>query len=99
MMDHFKDARTLVGELLMAMIIADMGSEERTVVIEGDTLNPPRQVVINHPEIDQMTGLTYLSNDVQRTRLMVALEDVPSSKRVPRAAVAGAVRVGQVSAA
>ena len=79
MMDHFKDARTLVGELLMAMIIADMGSEEQTVVIEGDTLNPPRQVVINHPEIDQMTGLTYLSNDVQRTRLMVALEDVPSS--------------------
>ena len=79
LMDHFKDARTQVGELIMALLIEDMGREEQTVVIEGDTLNPPRPVVINHPEVDPVTGITYLSNDVQRARLMVALEDVPSS--------------------
>lgn len=79
LMDNFKEARRMVGELLMALIIRDMGRDEQTIVIEGDTLNPPRTVVLNRPEIDPLTGLQYLSNDVQRTRLMVALEDVPSS--------------------
>lgn len=79
LMDNFKEARTQVGELLMALIIEDMGSDEQTIVIEGDTLNPPRTVLINHPEVDPETGMPYLSNDVQRTRLMVALEDVPTS--------------------
>ena len=79
LMDNFKGGRATVGEMLMAMEIADMGAEETTVVIEGDTLNPPRTVVLNHPEIDPDTNIVYLSNDVQRTRLRVALEDVPTS--------------------
>lgn len=79
LMDSFKDARTLVGELLMAMIIEDMGKEEQVVVIEGDVINPPRTVVLNKPELDPVTGIPYLSNDVSRMRLTVALEDVPSS--------------------
>ncbi|MDY0046052.1 MAG: hypothetical protein RBS10_01410 [Thauera propionica] len=79
LMDNFKEARRMVGELLMALIITDMGKAEQVIVIEGDTLNPPRTVVLNKPETDPNTGIQYLSNDVQRTRLMVALEDVPSS--------------------
>lgn len=79
LMDAFKDARTMVGELLMAMIIEDMGKEEQVVVIEGDSINPTRTVVLNKPETDPVTGTPYLSNDVSRMRLTVALEDVPSS--------------------
>jgi hypothetical protein len=79
LMDNFKDGRTQVGELLLALIIEDMGNEEQVIVIEGDTLNPPRTVVLNRPEVDPDTGIPYLSNDVQRTRIKVALEDVPSS--------------------
>ena len=79
LMDNFKESRTQVGELLMALIIEDMGNEEKVIVIEGDTLNPPRMVVLNKPEVDQDTGIPYLSNDVQRTRIKVALEDVPTS--------------------
>jgi len=79
LMDNFKDSRTLVGELLMTHIIHDMGEEEQTVVIEGDAINEPRTVIINHPERDPATGMTYLSNDIKRTRLMVGLEDVPTS--------------------
>ncbi len=79
LMDSFKEGRTMVGELLMALIIEDMGSDEQTIVIEGDTLNQPRTVVLNRPEVDPDTGMPYLSNDVQRTRLLVALEDVPTS--------------------
>lgn len=78
-MDMFKEARQQVGEMLMALIIEDIGKEETTVVIEGDTINPERTVVLNRPEIDPATGIAYLSNDIQRTKLMVAMEDVPSS--------------------
>ncbi|WP_313080475.1 hypothetical protein [Pulveribacter sp.] len=79
LMDSFKESRALVGEMLLAMEIEDLGDEETTIVIEGDVLNPPRTVVLNHPEIDPDTGIPYLSNDVQRTRMKVALEDVPST--------------------
>ncbi|WEL96978.1 portal protein [Delftia tsuruhatensis] len=79
MMDNTKDARGMVGELLMALIIEDLGEEEQAIVIEGDVLNPPRTVVLNKAEVDQATGLQYRSNDVLRTRLKVALEDVPST--------------------
>lgn len=78
MMGNFKRSRTLIGEMLMAMIVQDMGKEETTVVIEGDAIRPERTIVINHPETDA-AGYPYLSNDLQRTRLMVGLEDVPSS--------------------
>lgn len=78
MIGNFKRGRTMVGEMLMAMIVQDMGKTETAVVIEGDAIRPERTVVINHPEEDE-AGYPYLSNDLQRTRLMVGLEDVPSS--------------------
>lgn len=77
--DNFRDARTLVGELLMSLIIEDMGREEQVVVIEGSPVRPARTVILNHPERDPATGYAYLSNDIQRARLKVALEDVPTS--------------------
>lgn len=79
MMDNFKAGRTQMGELLISMIVEDMGKEEHTVIIEGDAVKEDRSVVINKPEVDPETGMSYLSNDLQRTRLQVALEDVPST--------------------
>ncbi len=79
MMDNFRAARTQVGELLLSMIIEDLGDEQQVIVIEGDAVLPDRTVVINKPEVDPDTGMPYLSNDLQRTRLKVALEDVPST--------------------
>lgn len=78
MMGNFKRARTQVGELLMGMIVNDMGQDEQTIIIEGDAVRQERTVVINKPESDE-AGYSYLSNDLQRTRLLVTLEDVPSS--------------------
>ncbi|MFY1021145.1 hypothetical protein [Ectopseudomonas khazarica] len=78
MMDNFRAGRTMVGELLMAMIIKDLGSQQQTIIIEGDAVRADRSVVINKPEQDP-AGYTYLSNDLQRTRLKVSLEDVPST--------------------
>lgn len=77
-MDNFRAARSLIGELLLAMIVEDMGSEPATIVIEGDAVTADRTVQINKPEVDE-SGYPYLSNDLQRTRLKVALEDVPST--------------------
>lgn len=79
MMGNFKRGRTQVGELLMSMLVQDMGTEEQTIIIEGDAVREDRSVTINKPETDPATGLPYLSNDLQRTRLMVSLEDVPST--------------------
>lgn len=78
MMGNFRRGRTQVGEMLMSMIVQDMGKQETTVVIDGDPLKPPRTIVLNHPETDA-AGYPYLSNDLQRTMLLVGLEDVPSS--------------------
>lgn len=77
-MDNFREARTLIGEMLLSMIVEDMGDREQTVIIEGDAVREDRTVVINKPEIDEM-GYPYVSNDVQRIRLKVVLDDVPSS--------------------
>ena len=77
-MDNFRAGRTQMAEIIMSMIIDDLGSQQQVVVIEGDELNEERTVVLNKPETDP-TGYTYLSNDLQRTRLKVALEDVPST--------------------
>lgn len=78
MMDNFRAGRTMVGELLLSMIIKDLGSKQQTIIIEGDAVREDRSVVINKPEQDEL-GYAYLSNDLQRTRLKVALEDVPST--------------------
>ncbi|MBO7410749.1 MAG: hypothetical protein J6T92_02385 [Ottowia sp.] len=79
MMGNFRRGRTLVGEQLMALLIQDMGDKQETVVIEGDAVRADRTVILNKPETDPQTGQHYLSNDLLRTRLMVALEDVPST--------------------
>lgn len=78
-MDNFRIGRSGVGEQLLSFIVEDLGSEQAVIVIEGDAVREDRSVIINKPEIDPSTGITYLSNDLQRTRLKVALEEVPST--------------------
>ncbi len=78
MMDNFREGRTLMGEMLLSMIVEDMGTQQQTIIIEGDAVREDRTVVINKPEVDEH-GYPYVSNDVQRTRLKVVLDDVPST--------------------
>lgn len=80
MMDNFRAGRTMVGELLMAMIIEDIGDQEQEIVIEGDAINADRVVTLNKREMDPATNTPRISNDLMRTRLLVSLEDVPSTK-------------------
>lgn len=78
MMDMFGKGRAQVGDLLLSMIVEDIGAGEHTIVIEGDGVKADRTVIINKPEVDE-NGVAYLSNDLQRTRLKVSLDEVPST--------------------
>lgn len=79
MMDNFRWSRTKVGELLMALEIEDIGSEQMEVLIKGNAVTPDKTVVLNTPTMDEATGIQFLTNDVQRARMKVALNDVPST--------------------
>jgi len=79
LMDNFRASRSKVGELLLAMMIEDMADKPETVTIRGNAVVPDRQVMLNQPTTDEQTGIKYLTNDVARIRLKVALEDVPST--------------------
>lgn len=78
LMDNFRASRTQVGELLLSMIVEDIGDSNEAVVLPGDAVSEERVIQLNSPETDD-SGYTYLSNDLQRTRLMVGLDDVPST--------------------
>lgn len=77
--DNFQDARKRVGELLLSLVIEDMIGHEENITIEGDIFNEPKQVALNKPTYDTMTGIEYLDNDIERIKLKVELEDVPET--------------------
>lgn len=79
LLDNFKWSRSKVGELLLSLLIKDMANKPETVTIRGNAVIPDRQVMLNQPTVDEQTGIKYLTNDVSRIRLKVALEDVPST--------------------
>ena len=78
LMDNFKFARAMVGELLLSMIIEDMGCECQEVTIKGNVVTPARTVKLNVTTIDE-DGFKYLTNDVQKTMLKVVMSEVPTT--------------------
>ncbi|MDR6886135.1 MULTISPECIES: hypothetical protein [Variovorax] len=76
--DNFATSRAEVGDLLLSLIVEDTIGREETVVIKGDPLREEQVVKLNAPVQDE-DGITYLDNDVERTMLKVALNDVPST--------------------
>lgn len=79
LMDNFKFARSMVGERLLSLIIEDTIGKQETVTIGGSAIRPEKAVELNVPMTDPDTGLQYLSNDIERIRLKVAVSDVPST--------------------
>jgi hypothetical protein len=71
--DNFQFARRQVGDLLMSLIIEDIGNKPTEVKIDNE-INGAKTVKLNVPD---ERGL--LTNDVQRARLKVALSDVPGT--------------------
>lgn len=77
--DNFDYARRVVGEILLSLLIEDMIGKPETVTIPGDGLKDDQAIRLNVPVHDEESGTEYLDNDVERTRLMVAISDVPST--------------------
>lgn len=73
--DNYRFSRALVGELLLDLMIADLGKQNQVVV----TVDRKKQIILNNPMIDPTTGYQYRSNDITRATLKVALADVPST--------------------
>jgi hypothetical protein len=88
--DNFKDSRTQVGELLMAMIVEDITGKPEEVEISGKGVSEDRVIMLNGESINE-SGEQVLTNDVSRTMLKVVLNDVPStpSYRTQQLAVMG----------
>lgn len=78
LMDNRNTARAMVGELLLSMIVQDT-TEREEMVVPGGVMKEDRVVVLNQPVQDTESGVEYLDNDVQRTMLKVAFEEVPST--------------------
>jgi hypothetical protein len=79
LMDNFRYGRTMVGELLVSMLIEDLGTRQEEVVISARPPRKERRVVLNQPAGRRGDGHALPDNDVQRIRLKVALEDVPTT--------------------
>ena len=77
-LDNFKTARTEVGELLLALIIADTIGKPEQVFLDGNGLVEDRTIALNTPTTDE-DGFDYLDNDVSRVALTVGIDDVPSA--------------------
>ncbi len=78
-MDNFKFGRTKVGELLISMLVQDMAGKQEDVLIRGNQIRKDKTVKLNVPMVDEDTQTQYLTNDVERVKLKVALSDVPTT--------------------
>ena len=77
--DNYRFARARVGELLLDLLIEDIGQQTDVLV----TIDKKRNITLNSPTIDPMTGYEYKTNDITRATLKVALADIPSPPAYP----------------
>ena len=59
------------------MLVEDMGSQPQVVNVDAKFGTKKRQITLNKPAV--RNGIQVLDNDIQRTMIKVALEDVPST--------------------
>ncbi len=75
---HYREARRQVGATLLQYIIEDIGPQ--LTEIKGESMQGKRVTAkVNVPQLDQVTGATYIQNDLSAMKLNVVLDDVPQS--------------------
>jgi len=77
--DNARFARGMVGDLLISLIIEDMLGTEQEIVVPGNVIKEDKTIKINEPAFDPETGIRYLNNDLERAKLKVVLNDVPTT--------------------
>lgn len=91
----FDYSRMIVGDLITTIIVNDIGNKENTVNIKGTTLREEQAIPLNTPVVHEETGYKYLTNDVQRTKLKVSLEEVPSTSSYKKQEIASMGELGK----
>lgn len=75
--DNYRFARQLVGELLLAHIVQDIGQQETEVRINVNSPRPTRVVKLNERHEDG--GVSVVRNSVTQTKTRVVLSDVQNT--------------------
>ena len=75
--DNYRYGRRMVGETLTELIREDLGSEPAVVSADEKFGTKKKKISLNQPNV--VNGVQMLDNDVQRSMVKVALEDVPST--------------------
>jgi len=78
-LDNFKTARAAVGDLLLSLIIEDGIGKQESVLINGGGIRPDKTINLNAPATDEITRVQYLNNDIERAKLKVVVDNVPSA--------------------
>jgi len=73
--DNYRFARATVGELLLDLLIEDLGQQNSITVV----VDRKKTIVLNDPTYDPASGYQYRNNDITRISLKVSLSDVPST--------------------
>lgn len=75
--DNYRFARQLVGELLLAHIVDDIGDKEHPVKINVNKPQKTKIIVLNERHEDG--GRTQITNSIQRTKTRVVLSDIANT--------------------
>lgn len=76
--DNYRYARAQVGDLLLSLIIEDIGQQPTEVVIDGGSSRATKTVLLNGSAMAE-NGVPVVTNAVDVAKLKVVLSDVPST--------------------
>jgi len=74
---NFSDAKRRCGELLLSLVKSDIGRNKLSIKVKQE-FAPSKVIDLNVPTTDEY-GNSIISNDISRTRLHVALEEMRST--------------------
>lgn len=76
--DNARFSRSQVGDLLLSLVIEDMGDSEQEVVVDGGGLKAAKTILLNGRTTAE-NGMEFRTNNVQMAKLKVVLADTPST--------------------
>lgn len=89
----YREGRSRVGQLLLSLVIEDIGTHPQMLSARGED-GKRVQVRVNEPT-RHPNGYEYVKNNVQQIQLAVTLDDVPSSPTFRRQQFEEIARVAQ----
>lgn len=78
LLDNYNNARTMVHDLMLANIVADIGDKPSTVIVDLNEPRPTKRIVLNEPHQTE-DGRIEIRNRVRMTKTRVVLDDMPQS--------------------